>query len=49
VQHHEITGAGQRLDLAGEDLVEAQVVAARRKERRVSREGDRRQGRRLWL
>src|SRR5256885_1296789 len=44
VQHHEITGAGQRFDLAGEDLVEAQVVAAGREERRVGGEGDRRQG-----
>src|SRR5207248_7842793 len=40
---HEITGAGQRLDLAGEDLVEAQVVAARGEERRVGGERDRRQ------
>src|SRR5439155_8782045 len=43
VQHHEIAGTGQRLDLAGEDLVEAQVVAARGEERRVSGERDRRQ------
>src|SRR6266436_4419328 len=41
MQHEQVTRLGQRLDLPGEDFIEAHVVGACREQRRVGRECDR--------